>query len=139
MSTLGSRIKVAAERVGGLEKLADLIPEMSRRSLTDYANDKTEPRASLVAVIAATTGVRPGWLLAGEGDMQIAPQPAAPVSVYDIGALTEAIELIEQGLAEAGRVATPAGKAEMISAAYEILRGDGAASTAQIIRLVKAS
>ena len=66
MNTLGARIKVAADKVGGLDVLAQLIPDMSRRSLSDYVNDKTDPRASLVVRIAAETGTNAGWLLSGQ-------------------------------------------------------------------------
>ena len=71
MNTLGARIKVAADKVGGLDVLAQLIPDMSRRSLSDYVNDKTDPRASLVVRIAAETGTDAGWLLSGEGEMRL--------------------------------------------------------------------
>ena len=139
MNRLGARIKAAADRIGGLETLAPRLTDVSRRTLSDWSNDKTEPRASSIAEICEITGVSVDWLVTGNGEM-LGSQPAiAHVAIRDMSLLKEAIELIEQGLAEARRVATPAGKAEMISAAYEILRDGSAASPAQIIRLVKAS
>lgn len=41
---------------------------MSRRSLSDYVSEKTDPRASLVRTIAFVTGVDAGWLLVGDDD-----------------------------------------------------------------------
>jgi len=69
MDDLGTRIKLASERVGGLDRLAELIPAMSRRSLSDYVSSKSEPRAKLIGEIAEKTGVSAGWLLVGEGDI----------------------------------------------------------------------
>lgn len=67
MGGLGSRIKIAADQIGGLDSLAELIPTMSRRSLSDYVSEKSEPRASLVGEIAQKTHVSAAWLLLGEG------------------------------------------------------------------------
>ena len=68
MDGLGSRIKAAADEVGGLDRLAEMIPTMSRRSLSDYVNDRTDPRASVVKEISEATGVSAGWILAGQGE-----------------------------------------------------------------------
>ncbi len=69
MDGLGTRIRAAADIVGGLDRLAELIPTMSRRSLSDYVSSKSEPRAALIGEIASKTGVSAGWLLVGEGEM----------------------------------------------------------------------
>lgn len=67
MTTLGDRIKHAADQVGGLDRLADMIPDISRRSLSDYVSDKTDPKASVIAQIAFRAGVDAGWLVTGQG------------------------------------------------------------------------
>lgn len=68
MVGFGERLKQAAEHIGGLDVLAAKIPEMSRRSLSDYVSEKTDPRAGLVRTIATVTGVDAGWLLVGGED-----------------------------------------------------------------------
>lgn len=65
MIGLGERIKAAADQVGGLDHLAPQLTDISRRTLSDWANDKTEPRASSLVEIADITGVSLLWLLNG--------------------------------------------------------------------------
>lgn len=136
---LGARIKAAAEQVGGLDRLAELIPEMSRRSLSDYVNAKSEPRAALIARIAEKAGVSAGWLLAGEGPMLGGPLvPKQPMgNSIDLDRLELAIATIERGLAEAGRVASPSVKAQLTIAAYELLGDRSERSVTSVLRLVK--
>ena len=67
MIGLGERIKKAAETIGGLDHLAPRLTDVSRRTLSDWANDKTEPRASVIAAIAQITGADAAWLITGEG------------------------------------------------------------------------
>lgn len=71
---IGDRIKIAAEKVGGLDRLAEMIPTVSRRSLSDYVGNKSEPRASIIAQIAQLTSANAGWLITGDGDMFDATQ-----------------------------------------------------------------
>lgn len=78
------------------------------------------------------------YILTGERRSSV-PMPAAnelPQRLRE--RLTAAISAIEAGLEAVNRKATPAVKAELIMAAYDILSRDGEAATAQIIRLVKA-
>lgn len=65
MIGLGERIKAAADEVGGLDHLAPKLTGISRRTLSDWANDKTEPRASSLVEISEITGVSLIWLLNG--------------------------------------------------------------------------
>ena len=75
MDDFGSRLKTAADQVGGLDRLADLIPGMSRRSLSDYVSEKTDPRAALVKAISEVTGVDAGWILTGKGEPLMPTRP----------------------------------------------------------------
>lgn len=65
MIGLGQRIKLAADRIGGLDHLAPLLTDVSRRTLSDWANDKTEPRATALGEIAKATDVSLNWLFNG--------------------------------------------------------------------------
>lgn len=69
MDGLGERIKIAAVSVGGLDNLAPKLTDTSRRTLSDWANDKTEPRASSLLEIAQRTHISISWLVTGKGDM----------------------------------------------------------------------
>jgi hypothetical protein len=66
MTTLGNRIKEAAEHVGGLKKLADEL-SVPRRTLGDWVADSSEPKVSAVASISALTGISIRWLVLGVG------------------------------------------------------------------------
>ncbi|WP_157970995.1 S24 family peptidase [Pseudogemmobacter bohemicus] len=59
-------MRAAAERIGGLDALSERLTDVFRHTLTDWASDKTEPRASSIAEICELTGATYEWLLAGE-------------------------------------------------------------------------
>lgn len=63
MTTLGARIREAAEKIGGLDMLAGRLDGISRRTLSDYVSDKSEPRVSTLLQIADSTGVDLTWLV----------------------------------------------------------------------------
>lgn len=63
MSSLGDRIKEAAQKIGGMDELASALEGVGRRTLTDYVSGKTEPRISTVVQIAAATKSDLNWLL----------------------------------------------------------------------------
>jgi len=66
MSDFGERIKLAAEKVGGLNQLAKLVG-MPRRTLGDVVSGKTEAKISLVNDVARVTGAKVHWLVTGKG------------------------------------------------------------------------
>lgn len=67
MDTLGKRIKFAAEKVGGLETLAQRT-NVKRTTMFYYARDSTEPKVSTLIDIARETGVSVEWLAVGTGE-----------------------------------------------------------------------
>ncbi|WP_282045568.1 helix-turn-helix domain-containing protein [Roseibium album] len=67
MATLGQRIKIAAEKIGGLEALASSTG-IKRATVFNYAADSTEPKVSTMVEIAKATGVSVQWLATGEGE-----------------------------------------------------------------------
>lgn len=69
MNGLGERIKVAAEKVGGLDQLSLRLTDVSRRTLSDWANDRTEPRASHLQQISRVTGTPIAWLVMDEDEL----------------------------------------------------------------------
>lgn len=66
MSDFRDRVKEAAEEVGGLNRLADLIA-VPRRTLGDQIAEKTEPKMHLLVAIARETKYSIGWLATGDG------------------------------------------------------------------------
>lgn len=80
------------------------------------------------------------YILTGERSTSPAPLPSADDLPPRLRArLTDAIAAVEEGLDALEREASPAIKAELVLAAYDILSREGEAATAQIIRLVKAA
>ncbi|WP_137139880.1 hypothetical protein [Azospirillum brasilense] len=88
----------------------------------------------------ATLGIDMNWLLTGRGRMRMAagrpesgdgalplpPRDAAPPrSVLDLALLSEAVALVEQGLADRGRRLSPRAKGHLVAALYG-LAADGA-------------
>lgn len=64
--TLADRLRACAGLVGGGNALAKLLG-MSRRTLENYLNGRSEPKATLAFDIAQAAGVRPEWLVTGKG------------------------------------------------------------------------
>ncbi|EBA06540.1 helix-turn-helix domain-containing protein [Sagittula stellata] len=167
METIGSRIKNAADKVGGLDILASRIEGMSRRSLSDYVNGKTDPKVSLIEKIARETCVPVGWLVTGEGNMVQAqsqtngpdrgvdwvingPEGAVEVQAkryqasqsraeIDIDRLERAILTIERGIEDLEVRPTSSEKAELIAAAYQMYQAPTANTDQLILRMVKGS
>jgi HTH-type transcriptional regulator, cell division transcriptional repressor len=76
-ATLGDRL-AAAREAAGLGQ-ADLATRLGVRAKTlrDWENDQSEPRANRLQMLAALLGVSLRWLLTGQGD-DVAPPGAAP-------------------------------------------------------------
>lgn len=66
MSDFRERIKEAADSIGGLNKLAEMIG-IPRRTLGDQLAEKTEPKMSLVTGTSEVTGYSIAWLATGSG------------------------------------------------------------------------
>lgn len=80
MSTLGERIKEAADKVGGLNQLAERTA-FARRTIGDWVSGSSEPKAGQIAKIALVTGVSVRWLVLEHGPMLDAP------TVHDVLAI----------------------------------------------------
>ncbi|MBB2685178.1 UNVERIFIED_ORG: phage repressor protein C with HTH and peptisase S24 domain [Rhizobium etli] len=78
MGDLGARIREAAGLIGGLDKLEAELSGVSRRTLSDYVSEKSEPKASTIIEIAQATGVSVAWLMGEEirGDTSSRNLPA---------------------------------------------------------------
>lgn len=70
MDSLGSRIKFAAEKIGGLEELG-MATGIKRTTIFSYASGRTEPKISGLVSISNATGVPIEWLVKGTGPEQL--------------------------------------------------------------------
>lgn len=101
-----------------------------------YLNGST-PGVDKAAQIAEANGVTLLWLATGKGPMrtdEARPDAAVPV---DMAELALAIETVEEGLAVHRRTMTPAKKAELICAVYDLwVNGEEEAKKNVVLRLV---
>ena len=102
-ATLGDRI-VAAREARGLSS-AELAQRLGvrARTLRDWENDRAEPRANRMQMLAAMLGVSLRWLMTGEGEEPaLAAPPAIPAALP--GVLAELRSLRQAHLAMADRL-----------------------------------
>lgn len=115
-------------RLGGVKKNAQ----------HNYEAGERQPSAGYLAALAAA-GADVLYILTGERRPDLPVVPAAELPSEVKARLRDAIEAIDEGLAATGRQATPALKADLVMAAYDLLGEAGQGAAAQIIRLVKAA
>ncbi|OCW56621.1 helix-turn-helix domain-containing protein [Hoeflea olei] len=66
--TLGGRITRARDLAGlSLEDAASHIG-VTQDTLSEWENDRSEPRANKIMTLAGVLGVSPAWLISGAGD-----------------------------------------------------------------------
>lgn len=79
-ATLGDRIAAARDALGLTQKqLADRLG-VRRKTLADWEDDRSEPRANRLHMMSGLLGVSLIWLMTGEGDgladPETPPRPA---------------------------------------------------------------
>jgi len=109
-ATLGDRL-AAAREAAGLEQ-ADLASRLGVRAKTlrDWEDDQSEPRANRLQMLAALLGVSLRWLLTGQGD-DVAPPSATDAPPQD-AALRAALAELRQMRAELGQAGERMGRLE---------------------------
>lgn len=68
VATLGDRIAAAREAAGMTEKQCAKRLGVKTRTLEDWEQDQSDPRANRLANLAGMLGVSVMWLLTGQGD-----------------------------------------------------------------------
>lgn len=98
-ATLGDRLAAAREAAG--LRPQDLAARLGVRSKTlrDWENDVSEPRANRLQMLAALLGVSLRWLLTGEGDD--VPPPHADAGLDPGG---DSVPVLRQALADLRQV-----------------------------------
>lgn len=139
---------------------------ISKTAVGNYERGDSAPGAEALQKYHQASGVDLTWLITGEGEMIRSNKTSSAASDHpnlmamtipaaerhafqqtmsrstrspdiDIYRLEKAILVVEQGLEEAERVATPKIKATLVSVAYEMLEKPSAEKEALILRLVK--
>lgn len=124
------RIAVAINRLG--VKAMSRMAGIPSGTLEKYVAQTSMPSILKAAKIARAADVTLDEIAFGPSHRRSGPE------AFDGDRLEQAIEVIERGLAQAGRSASPSVKAGMVSAAYEILaEADEEVAEGRILRLVK--
>jgi len=114
-ATLGDRLTAAREAAGMTLSEAAARLGVRGKTLRDWENDVSEPRANRLQMLAALLGVSLRWLLTGQGDDPTGPAPgieAAPEGLRsalaevrrlraDLGQATERLGRLEKSLRRA--------------------------------------
>lgn len=103
-ATLGDRIVAAREaRDQSQTQLAQRLG-VRARTLRDWENDRAEPRANRMQMLAAMLGVSLRWLMTGEGEDPKGPDLTDPMPTVSAGVLAELRSLRLAHLAMAERL-----------------------------------
>ena len=107
-STIGDRLREARDNKGMDQAALALKAGVVTRTLQRWEKGEQVPDGVSLTTIAKVTGVKPSWLLTGEGEMY--PQPERPGNVYSLpGSLRRKTKLVDLPLISAvpaGKVAT---------------------------------
>ena len=108
--------------------------------LRQCLNGHSEPTRPLLIGLAEAGRARVGWLATGEGPMRPG-ETETPAGPLDLDTLTGAIETVEEALASTRRTMTPAKKAALIAAVYDLfISGQpGQIEKGVVLRLVKSA
>ncbi|PWE30233.1 transcriptional regulator [Pararhodobacter marinus] len=94
-ATLGDRLAAGREAAGMTQSQLAQRLGVRAKTLRDWENDVSEPRANRLQMLAALLGVSLRWLLTGEGDdvqpqgavEETPPSPAATAALADLRSL----------------------------------------------------
>lgn len=138
------RMRVCADLAGSVNALARKA-ELSQSGIRRYFAGGDPTRRVLIA-LAKAAGVNFLWLATGDGQKQLRDgidgeqDCMGQVCGLNPETLRLTIETVEEALLEAGRQLTPARKAEMVVAVYELYRGgEGKIEKSMVLRLVKSA
>lgn len=126
--TIGDRIRLAAEKVGGVDALSDRTG-IKRRTLYDYVANASEPKLSVAGRIAKETAVSLYWLASGKGWMSNGTENASAAEnpgLTDLEHLEDALTIVEDWLVQNKRTMTAQKKAQVVTHLYQIIAEDAA-------------
>jgi ubiquinone/menaquinone biosynthesis C-methylase UbiE/transcriptional regulator with XRE-family HTH domain len=113
--SLGERIAICAERMGGKRAMADIC-KVSEPQLYRYISGARVPDTDFILLLAQSAKVNATWLLTGEGTM-LATSSARPAFRPEL--LAHLSQLLEESLQEQTYSLTPTQKAKALTFLYE--------------------
>lgn len=100
-ATLGDRLTAAREAAGlSLTEMASRLG-VRARTLRDWENDVSEPRANRLQMLAALLGVSLRWLLTGQGDDVPAPSADQPAQDPELRSALSEVRRLRADLSQA--------------------------------------
>jgi transcriptional regulator with XRE-family HTH domain len=105
-ATLGDRIAAAREAAGLSAKALAQNLGVKTETLARWEEDRADPRANRIQMMAGILGVSLSWLLTGKGEGPDGPVDAARTDLEIIGLLDEVRRLQVEIGQSAGRLAT---------------------------------
>ncbi len=142
MVQLGDRLKTVREFLGETQKTMSRRFRLGENTWQSYELNGKLPKGETLSELAAL-GIDMNWLLTGRGTMRTAsgrpdsgdgnhPSPPPEASscrpVLDLALLSEAVTLVEQGLAEQGCRLSPRAKGHLVAALYGLTVESGGGS-----------
>ncbi|CAO3372674.1 helix-turn-helix domain-containing protein [Azospirillum argentinense] len=141
MVQLGDRLKAVREFLGETQKSMSRRFRLGENTWQSYELNGKLPKGETLAELAAL-GIDMNWLLTGTGRMRASADPPDPGDgalpappresrpsrpVLDLTLLSEAIALVEQGLADRRRRLSPRAMGKLVAALYGLTveSGDG--------------
>lgn len=101
-ATLGDRLAVAREASGMTQsKLAQRLG-VGAKTMRDWENDASEPRANRLQMLAALLGVSLRWLLTGEGNDVAPPDADKPAEDPQLKATLAELRTVRADLLKMG-------------------------------------
>lgn len=133
--TLSDRLRKAAKIAGSGDALSRLTG-IPRRTLESYLSGVIDPKSEKLAIISASTGVNIHWLVTGDTPMLL--KDIVPRGALDAPLLQASIEGVEEALRATRREMSPAKKAELVLAIYDLYAGAAAPlDRVRVLHLVK--
>lgn len=138
---IGERIKAARNALGITQDgLSHYAGSTSKRGLQDNEKGVSMPGGQMIGALVMAR-INANWLLTGEGPMLLADpqtQPAQAITPpgLDMPRFLLAIEAVEEGLEAANRTMTPAKKAELFLAVYDMME-EPTITKERVLKLVK--
>ncbi len=97
-ATLGDRITAAREAAGLTQEALAKRLGVKQRTILEWEDDMSEPRANRVSMLAGVLNVSLRWLLTGIGEDLVMPYPQGEVTLEEVAAvrakLADSLELL---------------------------------------------
>ncbi len=136
LAEIGARMRFARESLGLSQ--AALAKQYGCSDRTYQKNESGLNEAGLCLIgLFIRAGINANWLLTGEGPMRLADLAPQPAPVLDADRFRLAVETLEEGLAGTGSTMSPAKRADLVLALYDLFDGADASAKGKLLKFVK--